>query len=363
MSCAFCVWLLSVSPLLLWYDILVREHNMVDTTIFAAIMTKNDHDQQQTMPVCYIYVMGWRWCIFCVWLLSILPLLLRFSYFGPRTQHGRHDNICWTFAVIMTILGHDQQQAMPVCFLYVTGWRSCFFCFWLLSMLPSTLNITFFSRWCEQEWHLAAQNCHNKLLPQSWPKKAVIISKKGFSALYSHVLGCGACVFCVWLLRHLPLLCSLWGFWLWTHRFQHNNVCCNHDREWSWSAARNTCDLGIYTGKVGMCFCSVFIYLLLVLLFFLGWWLWKWWCDMTAFLLRSWPRMVTIESKQPLWPHDIYRGASHFFAVDCFVCCHCCCSLWVGGCGNWWRDTTTFSLWPWPRLVMIDRSDPGNLMV
>jgi hypothetical protein len=33
-------------------------HNMVDTTTFAVIMTTNGHDQQQTMSVCFLYVTG-----------------------------------------------------------------------------------------------------------------------------------------------------------------------------------------------------------------------------------------------------------------------------------------------------------------
>jgi hypothetical protein len=112
------------------------------TTPFAAIMTKDGHDQQQTMPVCFFNVTGWRSCIFCGWLLRVLPLLMWFWYFWPRTRHrGRT-----LFAAIMTKDGHDQQQTMPVYFFYITDeghasfvvdcWGCCLCCcefdiFWL----------------------------------------------------------------------------------------------------------------------------------------------------------------------------------------------------------------------------------------
>ena len=39
------------------FDILGRGHDMDGTTTFAAIMTKNGHDQQQAMPVCFHYLL------------------------------------------------------------------------------------------------------------------------------------------------------------------------------------------------------------------------------------------------------------------------------------------------------------------
>jgi hypothetical protein len=56
--CAFCVLLLSLLSLQLRFDIFGHRHNMVDTTTFAAIMTKNGHDQQQTLHVCLVCSQG-----------------------------------------------------------------------------------------------------------------------------------------------------------------------------------------------------------------------------------------------------------------------------------------------------------------
>ena len=138
---------------------------MVDTTTFAAIMTKNGHDQQQTMPVCFICVMGWRSCIFCVWLLSLLPLLLWFSYFWPRTQHGRHDNICCV---------HDHSWSWPAAnnaclFIYVVGWSSFIFCVWLLSLLP-------LSPWFSHFWPQTQHGWHDNIC--CWSRLLVMISSK-----------------------------------------------------------------------------------------------------------------------------------------------------------------------------------------
>jgi hypothetical protein len=88
-----------------------------DTTTFAVIMTNNGHDQQQTMPADILFVQDECHVVplfdCCVSFLSCCVL-------GVSNRAKTIANAT-TFVAIMTKNGHDQQQTMPVCFIYVMG--------------------------------------------------------------------------------------------------------------------------------------------------------------------------------------------------------------------------------------------------
>ena len=81
-----------------------------------------------------------------------------------------------------------------------------------------------------------------------------------------------------------------------TQHGRHDNICCDHDQEWSWSAANNASLLYLCYGmKVVHLLCLIVesVALVAAIFIFLG-------ADTTwstrQHLLRSWPRMVMISS-------------------------------------------------------------------
>jgi hypothetical protein len=76
-----------------------------------------------------------------------------------------------------------------------------------------------------------------QLLLRSWPGMVMISSKPCLSDLYNMGMS-PMCFFC-FIVALAPLLRQFWSLWVWTQPHQHDNFCCDHDQEWSWSAANN----------------------------------------------------------------------------------------------------------------------------
>jgi hypothetical protein len=136
-------------------------------------MTKNGHDCQQNIPVCFLYLWGRMLCIFCVRLLGLSPLFLQFSYFWMRPRQRRHNNICC-----------DQ----------------------------------------DQEWSWSSEK-HSHLL-------SLLV---GMTVVF---LLCLIVEFVTFVVLTL-MFCLLWYYMADTTYF-----CCDHDQVWSWSAASKQNNLG-----------------------------------------------------------------------------------------------------------------------
>jgi hypothetical protein len=219
----------------------------------------------------------------------------------------------------MTKSGHDQQQTMPVCSLYIQEWLSVSLLCLIVDFVAFVVAICGDLMFCSTNttWSTGQH------LLRSWPRMVMISSKQRLFALFMHRDDCPR-AFCVWLLSLPPLL----------RRFDvlfHEHDMVNRTtvgQERPKSAATRPLMLCIYVGAWVMCFLwfiVAFAVLVVVIWVVSG-------VDMSGttqqLVLWSWSRTIRISD------NSLCLLCIALYTCVCmhhvFLAVYCCFLLWFG---------------------------------